>query len=78
MKLYVADTWEEALHGPLPVIRLSGTMMGVAGRKQHRIFPFVAIRSKTPFAKIVTGVYPITHERIDPRVREVLTRAIAV
>lgn len=74
VKLFVADTWQDALGGPLPVSRISGFMIGIAGRKHHPKFPFVAIRSKQPFAKIETGVFPASDARIEPKVREFLSR----
>ncbi|NWH08522.1 MAG: hypothetical protein HXY22_07780 [Alphaproteobacteria bacterium] len=74
VKLYIADTWQDALNGPLPVIRFSGSMIGIAGRKYHPKFPFVAMRSKKSFARIETGVVPASHARIDPKIREYLTR----
>lgn len=65
VKFFVADSWHDALNGPLPVTRLSGTMMGVSGRKQHPGFPFVAIRTKKPFAEIETGIIAPDDSRLD-------------
>ncbi|MFY0311163.1 hypothetical protein ACFMBG_14835 [Leisingera sp. D0M16] len=49
VKFFVADNWQDALNGPLPVIRLSGMMMGISGRRHHPSFPFVALRSSKPY-----------------------------
>ncbi|AHE99859.1 hypothetical protein THITH_01870 [Thioalkalivibrio paradoxus ARh 1] len=66
MKSFVADSLHDALNGPLPVTRLTGTMVGVAGRKQHSGYPFVGIRTVTPFAEIETGIVEPTDPRLGP------------
>ena len=66
VKFFVADSWHDALNGPLPVVRLSGTMVGVAGRKQHPGYPFVAVRTAAPFAEIGTGIVEPNDPRLDP------------
>lgn len=75
VKLYVADTWQDALNGPLPIIRLSGTMMGISGRRENPSFPFVAFRSKKPFAEIETAVLPASDPRFDEEVLSALSIA---
>lgn len=72
VKFFVADSWQDALNGPLPVTRLSGTMMGVSGRKHHPGFPFVATRTATPFAEIETGVHPTSSGDLDGQVIKAL------
>lgn len=56
VKLFVVDTWYDALDAPLPVVQLSGIMLGVSGRARQRSYPFVAVRSEKPFSKIETGI----------------------
>lgn len=72
VKLFAADTWQDALSGPQPVVRLSGSMIGIAGRREHPGFPFVAIRSKQPFGEIKTGIVPVSDQRISPHTRATL------
>lgn len=66
VKFFVANHWEDAISGTLPVRRFSGAMMGIAVRKLHTSFPFIAVRSKDPFAEITTGVFAASDPRIDP------------
>lgn len=66
VKFFVADSWHDALNGPLPVTRLSGTMIGVSGRSPHPGYPFVAIRTDTPFSAIETGIIAPSDPRIAP------------
>lgn len=72
VKVFVADTWREALNGSLPIVRFSGVMMGVAGRKHDPSFPFVAVRTKVPFHNIKTGIVHCDHERVPLYVRGTL------
>lgn len=72
VKLFAADTWQDALNGPHPVVRLSGSMIGIAGRREHPGFPFVAIRSKRPFDRIETGIVPASDPRISSQTRDTL------
>lgn len=74
VKFFVANQWEDAINGTLPVRLFSGAMMGIAVRRQHTSFPFIALRSRVAFAEITTGVYPASDARIPPRVREFLNR----
>jgi len=73
VKFFVADSWQDALNGPLPVIRLSGMMMGVSGRRHHPSFPFVAIRSRKPYAEIGTGIISASDPRIDAQMKRALS-----
>ncbi|WP_164738293.1 hypothetical protein [Frigidibacter oleivorans] len=72
VKLFVVNSWFDQLGGPLPVTRLSGSMMGVSGRRDHPGFPFVAARSRKPFAEIETGIIPATDRRLDDQTRRLL------
>lgn len=72
VKFFAVNTWFDQLQGPLPVVRLSGTMMGISGRRDNHSFPFVAIRSKQAFSEIETGIIPATDPRVDTETRRVL------
>lgn len=72
VKLFAVSAWFDQLQGPLPVVRLSGTMIGISGRRDNHSFPFVAIRSKQAFNEIETGIIPATDPRLDAETRRVL------
>lgn len=65
VKLFTATRWLDQLQGKLPVVHISGTMMGISGRRENPGFPFVAIRSKKPFSEIATGIIPCSDLQLD-------------
>lgn len=72
VKLFIVHSWHDALNGPLPVTHLSGIMIGVSGRRQEQGYPFVAIRSQKPLAKIETGIIEPPDPRLDPEMLKTL------
>lgn len=72
VKLYAASSWFSSLSGELPVTRLSGSMMGVSGRRDQKGYPFVAVRSPKAFGDITTEIVPASDPRFDDETKAAL------
>ena len=72
VKLYAVNSWFDSLSGELSVTRLSGSMMGVSGRRDQKGFPFVAVRASKDFEDITTEIVPATDPRFDDETRAAL------
>lgn len=72
VKLYAASSWFSSLSGELPVTRLSGSMMGVSGRRDQKGYPFVAVRSHKAFEDITTEIVSANDACLDDETRTAL------
>lgn len=72
VKLYAVNSWFDSLNAELPVTRLSGSMMGVSGRRDQNGFPFVAVRTSKTFEHITTEIVPANDPRFDDETRAAL------
>jgi hypothetical protein len=72
VKLYAASSWFSSLSGELPVTRLSGSMMGVSGRRDQKGYPFVAVRSPKAFDDITTEIVSASDPRFDDETKAAL------
>lgn len=72
VKLYAVNSWFDSLSGELPVTRLSGSMMGVSGRRDQKGYPFVAVRSSKAFEDITTETVSASDPRFDDETRAAL------